>query len=123
MSSIRSASSERYACFELVDVVVLERADHVADESLRVNISHTRVRITLLDHVSHGVHQMRLAQADAAIEKQRVVGMAGVFRHLIGRRARELVALAFDETAEREIRIEAGANDDAFGARGLRRDG
>jgi len=33
--------------------------------------------ILLFDRVADGVHQVRLAQTDPAVEKQRVVGLAG----------------------------------------------
>ena len=86
---------------ELVDLVVLQRAHHVADEALRVHIGHARIGIALLDDVRDGVHQVRLAEADAAIEEQRVVGVPGILRHLQCRGLRELVALAFDEASRR----------------------
>jgi hypothetical protein len=38
MSSISSASSVRYACLNSFDGVVLQRAHHVADEALGVDI-------------------------------------------------------------------------------------
>ena len=56
-----------------------------------------------LDEVRDGVHQVRLAQADAAVEEQRVVGAAGILRHLQRRGLGELVALALDEAVEGEI--------------------
>ena len=61
------------------------------------------------DDVADRVHQMGFAQADAAVDEQRVVSAARILRDLIGRRARQLVALAFDEIGEGEIRIQPAA--------------
>ena len=60
------------------------------------------------------VHQVRLAETDAAVEKQRVVGVAGILRDLERGRLGELIALAFDEALEREIRIDARADHEPF---------
>src|SRR5262249_50860237 len=48
--------------FEFVDRVLPERLHHVADETLRVHISYARLRVSSTNHVSDGVHQMRLAE-------------------------------------------------------------
>ena len=58
------------------------------------------------DQVADRVHQVRLAETDAAVDEQRVVRAAGILRDLKRRRARELVALAFDEALERESLVE-----------------
>ena len=52
---------------------------------------------------------MGLAQADAAVEEQRVVGLARVARHLDGGGLGELVALALDEAVEGEVRVDPAA--------------
>ena len=109
MSSISSASSERYDGFELVDGVVLERLDHVADETLGVHVRDARALVAAADHVADRVHQVRLAQPDAAVDEQRVVRAAGILSDLHRRCARQLVALALDEARESEVRIEPAA--------------
>ena len=76
---------------ELVDGVVLQRADHVADEALRVDVGDPCTRIAFAHGIGDRVHQMRLAEADAAVDEQRVVGLARVVRHLPRRRLAELV--------------------------------
>src|SRR4051812_36821146 len=84
-----------------------------------MHISHTSVRITLFDHVSNRVHQVRLAQAYTPVQKERVVGMPGVLGHLISSGTRELIALAFHERAEREVSVDRRPYDDPFCATGL----
>ena len=59
--------------------------------------------------VADGVHQVRLAETDAAVDEQRVVGATRILGDLHGRGARELVALALDEAREREVGVEAAA--------------
>ena len=49
---------------------------------------------------------MRLAEADAAVEEQRIVAASRIFGDGDGRRVRELVALARDERLERVLRVQ-----------------
>ena len=60
--------------------------------------------------VADGVDQVSLAEADAAVDEERVVGGAGTLGDLDRGRARELVGLAGDESVERESRIEPGVS-------------
>ena len=94
---------------EFVDAVVLQRSHHVADEALGMHVGDARVRIALADQVADRVHQVGLAEADAAVDEQRVVGGAGIFRDLQRRGLGEVIALAFDETVEGEIGVERHA--------------
>jgi hypothetical protein len=55
------------------------------------------------------MHQVGLAEADAAVDEQRVVGLAGISRDLHRGRLGELIALALDEGVEGEVRIDAAA--------------
>src|SRR5690606_3450606 len=96
---------------ELVDRVVLQAAHHVADETLRVHVRDLRVGVAAQDRVADRVHQMRFAQAYAAVDEQRVVGRAGILADLHRRGARELVALPLDERLEREGRVQAAAEE------------
>ena len=59
----------------------------------------------LTDQVADRVHQVRLAEADAAVDEQRVVGAARVLADLHRGRPGELVALAFDEGREGEFGV------------------
>ena len=101
---------------ELVHRVVLQRPHHVADEALRVHVGDARLGIALLHQVRDGVHEMGLAQPDAAVQEQRVVGAAGIFRDLERGRLGELVALALDEGGEAEVGIEPRADHQPLGA-------
>ena len=74
------------------------------DEALAVHVGEPRVGIALLELVRDRMHQMGLAQTDAAVDEQRVVGLARVAGDLNGGRLGELVALALDEAVEGEIR-------------------
>ena len=57
-------------------LVVLDGGDQLVGEHLAGQIEHAHVREMILNEVADGVHQVRLAQADAAVEEQRVIGHA-----------------------------------------------
>ena len=59
--------------------------------------------------VADRVHQVRLAQADAAVEKQRVVRPRRRFGDRAARRVRELIRGTDDERVERVARTETDA--------------
>ena len=56
--------------------------------------------------VAHRVHQVGLAQADAAVDEQRVVQMARRAGHVHGRGARHAVGRAFDQGVEGQAGVE-----------------
>ena len=62
--------------------------------------------IAALQRVADGLHQMRLAQAHSAVEKERVVGFGRLLGDRSGRGVRELVGSADDERVERVARVE-----------------
>jgi hypothetical protein len=95
---------------EFRDRVVLQGPHHVADESFAVDVGDPSVGTSQTEHVANGVHEVRLAKADATIDEQRVIGAAGIFRDLDGGGAGELVALALDERVEGEFRVDAAAD-------------
>ena len=66
--------------------------------------------------VRHRVHQVRLAETDAAVDEQRVVGPAGIVRDLNRRGLGELIALALDEAVEGEIGVEPRPDHEAVRA-------
>ena len=82
--------------------VVLERADHVGDEVLGMQVDDARRRVLAAQLIADRVHQVRLAEAGAAVDEQRVVGLAGVLRDLLAGGACKLVRLAGDEAVEGE---------------------
>ena len=58
------------------------------------------------ERASDGVHQMRLAHTDAAINEQRVVAARGVHRDRLRGRVGKLIARPNDERFERKFRIQ-----------------
>ena len=52
------------------------------------------------------MHQVRLAEADAAVEQQRVVGLTGFDSHLPRRPFGVVVGFAFDEGLEQKSRVD-----------------
>jgi hypothetical protein len=58
---------------QLVEGLALVVLDHVADELLGVQVQHAGIRPVLQQRVAHRVDQVRLAQAHAAVDEQRVV--------------------------------------------------
>src|SRR5262249_3012534 len=81
---------------------------------LRMNISHACIAVALDDEMRDRMHEVRLAETDAAVEEQRVVCVPRILRDLKRRGLRELIALAFDEAAEREVGIDPRADDEPF---------
>jgi hypothetical protein len=92
---------------ERIHGLVLQGLHHRAEELLGAQVQHPRSRIGREHRVAGGEHQVRLAQARAAIQKQRIMGtVAGFLRRLPGRGAAELVAAALDEIFERVMAVE-----------------
>ena len=73
-----------------------------------MHVKHLGIRVVLPDTVADGVHKVRLAQPDAAIDEKRVVDTSGVVTDLHTGSAGKLVGFAFDETFEREIGVGTG---------------
>jgi hypothetical protein len=93
--------------FEIIDGIVLQRLDHVLHEALGVEVDHLGGGILLHNEIAHGMHEMGLAQSDAAVDKQRVIGAAGVLADLIRGGAGQLIGFALDKIFEGRGRIEA----------------
>ena len=91
---------------ELVDHVVLQRLDHVGDEALGMEIDDAGVAVVREDLIADGMHQVGLAESDAAIDEHRVVGLARLLGDLQRRGPRQLVGLALNEVVEGEVAVE-----------------
>ena len=91
---------------EVGNPVVLQGTDHVGDETLGMDVGDFGVRIPIEDQVSDRVHQMGFAEADTAVDEERVIGSARIHADLIGCGAGQLVALALDEIREGEAAIQ-----------------
>ena len=109
MSSISSASSVRYAVLNSLIVLCCSARTMSPTKRSECTYATRACAIARADLVADRVHQVRLAETDAAVDEQRVVGATRVLADLDRRGARELIALAFDESREREVRIETAA--------------
>src|SRR4051812_34936498 len=76
-----------------------------------MHVGHARPIAPAPNHVAHRMHQMRLAQSDAAIDEKRVVCTARILCDLNCRRTSQLVTFAFDEIGEGKIWIESASED------------
>src|SRR5688572_13164099 len=62
---------------ELYQRAVLDRVDEFVDEELTREIHHLRVLLFREDVLADRLHQVRLAEPDAAVNEERVVGAGG----------------------------------------------
>jgi len=51
------------------------------------------------------VQQVRFAKSNTAVDKKRVIGLAGRFRYSLARRVGEPVALAYDKVVKTETGV------------------
>ena len=93
------------AALELVHALEAQGVDQVVQEPLGRQVEHSRVGIAAQDLLGDRVHQVRLAEADAAVEEERVVGARRRLRDGARRGVGELVGGSDDEGVEREARI------------------
>jgi hypothetical protein len=77
-----------------------ERADEAVHELLRRHVDHRARGLALADVPGDGVHQMGLAQPDAAVQEQRVERHRGRLGDAPGGGVGELVGFADHETIE-----------------------
>ena len=94
------------AIAEAGHAVFAQRADHLVGELFRGDVADVGDGLTALYLVSDGMHQMCLAHADAAVEKQRIVGLGRTLCDSQRGRAGELIAVADDEVVEGVARVE-----------------
>ena len=66
---------------EIVDLALLDRRDELVGELLAGGVDDALARKARQHLVADGVHQVRLAQAHAAVQEERVVGVAGPLGH------------------------------------------
>ena len=94
---------------EGIDRLAPYRRHHVLEELVGGHVADGGCRLAIEDGVADRMHQVGLAEADTAVDEERVVGAAGTIRHLQCRRPGEVVGLAGHETGEGQVRIELGA--------------
>ena len=123
MSSMSSTSMLAVARAELVDTCLAGCGDELVGELLAGDVDDALARARVAHRVADGVHEVRLAEADAAVEEERVVGVAGSLGDGEAGRVGELVGRADDEGAEGVARVQVdGAALRAADASGLEAD-
>ena len=85
---------------EFENAVVPNRVDDLVHEAFGRDVRELQPRAVRQDVVADRVHQMGLAQTDAAVEEQRVVRTRRRFSHRAAGRVRELIRRADDERVE-----------------------
>ena len=93
---------------ELVDLALLDRGDEFVRELLARRIDDPLARELGDDLVADRMHQVGLAEAHAAVQEERVVGVAGTLGDREARGVGEPVGRADDEVRERVARVDVG---------------
>ena len=97
------------ALLEALDPLVAERVDEVVHERLARDVADARVGGVLAHVLRDRLQQMRLAEAGAAVDEERVVGLRRRFGDRERGRVREAVRRADHEGVEGVLRVEAAA--------------
>src|SRR5438552_12309285 len=92
---------------EFDEIAVLDRVDELVDEQLTRDVDHLHVFLFRPDELAGGLHQMGLAQTDAAINEQRIVRARRRLRDGKTGCVRDFVVRADDERFKRVPRIES----------------
>ncbi|MDT4849219.1 hypothetical protein FQZ97_833340 [compost metagenome] len=92
---------------ELVEGLALVGLDHIRHKLLGVDVENLGLWTIGQQVVADGVHQVGLAQADAAVDEQRVVELAQAARHVHGGGARHAVGRALHQGGKRQRRVQA----------------
>src|SRR5215472_8996210 len=85
---------------EFHKVTVLDRVDELVDEQLTRDVDHLHVFPFRPDELADGLHQMGLAQADPAVNEERIVRARRRLRDSETGCVRDLVVRADDERFE-----------------------
>ena len=86
--------------------VVAHGIYHLVGELFTRDVRDGEVRVAALHLMPNGVHQVRLAKADTAVQEKRVISLAGALGHCERSRMSELVAATNDEVVEQVARVE-----------------
>ena len=92
---------------ELVDLALLDRGDELVRELLGRRVDDLLARELGDDLVADRVHQVGLAEADPAVQEERVVGVPGSLGDRQAGRVSQPVGRADDEVGEGVARVEA----------------
>ena len=93
---------------ELVDLALLDRGDELVGELLARRVDDALARELGDDLVADGMHQVGLAEAHAAVQEERVVGVARALRDRQARGVGEAVGRPDDEVREGVARVDVG---------------
>src|SRR5215510_6039479 len=93
---------------EFDQIAVLDRVDELVDEQFARHVDYLHVLPFCPDELANGLHQMCLAETDAAVNKQRIVRARRCLRDGETRRVRDFVVWTNDERFECVPRIESG---------------
>ncbi len=85
---------------EIEDAIESHGVDHLVHETLGRDVGEHESRMMLHDVVADRVHQVRLAETDAAVDEERVVRSRRRFRNGAARRVRKLIRRPDDEGVE-----------------------
>jgi hypothetical protein len=94
------------ALAEAEHLVETQRVDHFNRKLFRAHIAQPRRWIPLLDGMPNGTHQVRLAHAYSAVQKQRVVCLGRLLGNRPRRCVRELIRLANHKRIKRVPRVQ-----------------
>ena len=94
------------AFFELIKCLALVGFNHITDKLLSMDVENFCIWALSQQAVANRVHQVGFAQADAAINKQRVVQVARHACYVHGCRPCHTVCPALDQRVKVQARIE-----------------
>src|SRR5262245_11017181 len=89
-------------------VTVLDRVDELVDEQLTGDVDHLHVFPFRPDELADGLHEMSLAQTDAAVDEEGIVRARWCLRDSETRCMRDFVVRADYERFKRVSRVESG---------------
>src|SRR5215475_8900306 len=93
---------------ELDQITVLDRVDELIDEQLTGDVDHLHVFPFRPDELADGLHEMRLAQTDTAINEERIVRARWRLRDSETRSMRDFVVRTDDKRFKGVSRIKSG---------------
>ena len=96
----------RYCRLKLVVVAVRIASTNSLRNVFGGDVAHVVAGVVPLDVVDNCVQQVRFAQADAAMDEQRVIRAAGFLSDGLGRSMSEAVRCAGNERLERVPRVD-----------------
>src|SRR6478672_11150393 len=92
---------------EFDEITVLDRVDELVDEQLARDVDHLHVFLFRPDELADGLHEMGLAQTDAAVNKEGIIRTRRRLRDSETRSVRDFVIRTDDERFECVSRIES----------------